>query len=261
MSSYEIRRETGLKACVVTLSGDVDTAVVPDVREALDEVLGSGCSTVVLDLSGVTYADSSALGLLVWIDRRLRPMGGRLVLAGASRDVARILELSGLVGVAASISMSANAKAAIEGLELTELSTEPDWVRSIPVPIEIDRLAEVREQVSVLLRPLGFAESALFDLKVALGEALANALRHGAPADGGQPQVTVLVKSFCDRVVLEVADNGRGYNGIPPEGGDLYAASGRGVMFMRALTDRVDYESSESGGTLVRLTKHRMGAA
>ena len=40
---------------------------------------------------------------------------------------------------------------------------------------------------------------------------------------------------------------------------DLYAPSGRGIMFMRALMDRVDFEPAPGGGTLVRLTKHHRG--
>jgi anti-sigma regulatory factor (Ser/Thr protein kinase) len=42
---------------------------------------------------------------------------------------------------------------------------------------------------------------------------------------------------------------------------DLYAPSGRGIMFMRALMDRVEFETAGGGGTLVRLVKHHGGAA
>ena len=67
------------------LVGDVDIAVVPELQEGLDEALVGGCENVVLDLADVTYADSSALGFLVWLDRRIVPQQGRLVLAGANR--------------------------------------------------------------------------------------------------------------------------------------------------------------------------------
>lgn len=260
VSPFEISKDNGPRACVVRLSGDIDMSVVPELREALDAALYGGCTNVVLDLAEVTYADSSALGLLVWLDHRLRPAGGRLVLAGARRDVARILELSGLVTVAASIAMSANVNAALEGLELPPISAEPLWDRELDMPLDVNELASVREQVCGIVEPLGFPESSLFDIKVALGEALANALRHGAPIEG-VGDVRVHVVAYPDRIVLEVMDNGAGFDGEHVGSDDLYAPNGRGIMFMRALMDRVEFDSSPLGGTLVRLTKHRAGIA
>jgi anti-anti-sigma factor len=256
MTPFDIAHELGPRACVVRLYGDVDMAIVPELRTRLDAALDVGCDNVVLDLTDVSYADSSALGLLVWLDHRLRPTGGRLVLAGAKHDVARILELSGLVTVAASIAMSGTVTSALEGLELPEAPTDPLWSEQIEMEADVNNLAGVREQVCSIVAPLGFPDSSLFDIKVALGEALANAVRHGLPANG-DGLVRVDVTAYPDRVVLEVMDNGRGFDGTHSGSDDLYAPSGRGIMFMRALMDRVDYDSSPLGGTLVRLTKHR----
>lgn len=256
MTPFEISKEHGPRACVVRLTGDIDMAVVPELRLALEDALESGCTNVVLDLAGVTYADSSALGLLVWLDHRLRPEGGRLVLAGARRDVARILEISGLVSVAATIAMSDDVSSALGGLDLPPISSEPLWNRELELAADVNRLATVREEVCEIIEPLGFPDSGLFDIKVALGEALANAIRHGAPADGaGEVQVNVV--AYDDRVILEVMDNGAGFDGRHTGNEDLYAPSGRGIMFMRALMDRVEFDRSPSGGTLVRLIKHR----
>lgn len=256
MTSFHIEHEHGRRACVARLSGDIDMSVVPELRRMLDEALDAGCMNVILDLTDVVYADSSALGLLVWLDHRLRPLGGRLVLAGATKDVARILELSGLVTVAASIAMSANVVAALEGLELPEIDSDPLWSNRIDLIADVNNLAAVREQVCGTLGPLGFPESALFDIKVALGEALANAVRHGSTGEGEKP-VAVDVIAYPDRVVLEVLDAGEGFDGTHTGSDDLYSPSGRGIMFMRALMDRVEFDKSDLGGTLVRLTKHR----
>lgn len=256
MPPFEITHEIGPRACVVHLAGDVDMAVVPELRSSLDATLDSGCSNVVLDLTDVVYADSSALGLLVWLDHRLRPSGGRLVLAGATRDVSRILELSGLVAVAASIAMSSSIESALAGLDMKDVATEPLWRRTIEMAADVNNLSVVREEVCSLVHPLGFSESSLFDIKVALGEALANAVRHGAPQDE-TGMVRVEVIAYADRVVLEIMDNGAGFDGTHRGSDDLYAPNGRGIMFMRALMDRVEFDASPLGGTLVRLVKHR----
>jgi serine/threonine-protein kinase RsbW len=258
--TFEVRvaEEQGPDACIAVISGDVDTAVVPELKESLEAALDGGCRNVVLDLSRVTYADSSALSLLVWLDKRLRPLDGRMVLAGANRDVTRILELSGLVQVAASVTTSPNVSAALEGLELAEETEEPEWRERVSMPSRVDALSEARERVCVLISRLGLGEAALFDIKVALGEALANAVRHGSPADR-EAEVDVDVEAFPDRVVIKVIDCGCGFDGRHICGDDVYAAGGRGIMFMRALMDKVQFSPSDMGGTTVTLVKHRGG--
>jgi stage II sporulation protein AA (anti-sigma F factor antagonist) len=258
MPAFEIAKQTTLRTCVVRLSGDIDTAVVPELKEQLGSALSGGCNNVVLDLSEVVYADSSALGLLVWLDHRLGPGGGRLVLAGANPDVERILELSGLVSFAASIGTSADVGSALAGLQLKEAPTDLLWHQEFEMAADVNNLAGARESVSKIIEPLAFAETALFDIKVALGEAMANAIRHGSSSNG-DAVVQVEVFAYADRVVLEVRDSGRGFDGTASRSEDMYAPGGRGIMFMRALMDRVEFETPDSGGTRVRLVKHRNG--
>jgi anti-anti-sigma factor len=258
--TVEIEHENDTNVCVARLRGEVDVVVVPEVREALDATIRKGCRNLVLDLTRVTYADSSALGLLVWIDHRLAPAGGKLVLVGANRDVTRVLELSGLVGVAPSISASPTVSSALHGLELLPEAAHELWSRTITLPARIDQLSSVRQEAVDLLEPLGMPESALFDVKVAIGEALANAVRHGSPS-GAEDEVAVKVTAYEDRVVICVTDRGCGFTGDTSCTGDVYASGGRGVMFMRALMDRVDFEVGEQGGTCVTLVKHLLPEA
>ncbi len=258
MSSFELEKHDSPRSCVVRLSGDIDIAMVPELRRDLGNAIDGGCAHLVLDLSDVVYADSSALGLLVWLDHQLRPSGGRMVLASANRDITRILELSGLITVASTLAMSPNVEGALEGLGLSSEPAQELWRRELEMNASVDRLGTMREEVCQLIQPLGFAESAVFDMRVALGEALANAVRHGSPADG-EANVDVRVIAYADRVVLEIIDFGTGFDGTPSRSSDVYAPSGRGVAFMRALTDRVEFEKPVGGGTLVRLVKHRGG--
>jgi len=256
MSAFEISYADAPHTCIVRLTGDVDVGLVPELQAGLQEALGSGCENVVLDLADVTYADSSALGLLVWLDRRILPHHGRLVLAGANHNVSRILEISGLVSVAASIATSDDVSSALGGLDPASHSSDILWHEAIEVPLDVNRLSLVRDQVSNLVAPLGFSDGAIFDIKVALGEALANALRHGRP-EHGDTRVTLGVDAYTDRLVLTVTDNGRGFDGAASSADDVYAPGGRGIMFMHALMDRVDFVRAEEGGTTVKMVKHR----
>jgi anti-anti-sigma factor len=81
---------------VVVASGEIDLWSAPEVRDALLE--GSG--SIVLDLRGVTFMDSSGLGLIVSEMQRAREQAFRFGVAVAPRsDAHRILELSGLSNV------------------------------------------------------------------------------------------------------------------------------------------------------------------
>jgi anti-anti-sigma factor len=252
--SLRIEQPGGSSVCIVRIDGDMDMSVVPEVRAAVDHAVDSGCVHLVLDLSRVTYADSSALSLLVWLDRRLQPVNGRLVLAGADRNVSRVLELSGLVSVAPSIVMATDAEAAIAALDLPPETDEPLWERRLRVRARVEEMSRLRSEVCDLVAPTGLDEGALFDLKVAVGEALANAVRHGSPG-GESDEVEITVTVLADRVVVCVQDKGAGFDGAPTAGDDVYASGGRGIMFMRALMDRVEFSANEDGGTVVRLTK------
>jgi anti-sigma B factor antagonist len=243
------------RVCVMRVQGEIDMTTAPDVRMAIQNAVNRGCLNVVLDLERVSYADSSALGLIVWTDRLLEPKGGRLILAGASRHVSRVLELSGLIEAGHTISAAADAAEAMAGLELSPGLDAPLWERSFEFPAVPASLSLGRGEVCDALEPLSMAEAVLFDVRVAVGEALSNAIRHGSPGGDGA-MVCVNVTAYPDRVAIEVCDRGSGFDGEALSDGDPYAASGRGVMFMRALMDQVHFARMAEGGTAVTLVKH-----
>jgi serine/threonine-protein kinase RsbW len=251
-----LERQTGTTTCVARLSGEVDAVSAPAVREALDDAISQGCRSIVLDLSDVTYLDSSALGLIVWADRRLQPCSGTLLLAGAGRDVTRILELSGLIGVAPSVFVVDSVEAALLGLSPAAEHGVPLWVQSFEVPADASLMSDARARIAAMLSPLGLPDSTVFDIKVATGEALANAVRHGSPR-GTRDDIGVEVAAYDDRVEIVVRDSGNGFDGQASVLQDVFAPSGRGVLFMRALMDAVEFGGGNGGGTSVRLAKRR----
>ncbi|MHB1341926.1 MAG: anti-sigma factor antagonist [Coriobacteriia bacterium] len=246
------------RVCVVRMAGELDIATVPEVRETISSALSRGCVNVVLDLSRIRYADSSAFSLLVWLDRELQPSAGKLVLAGASGNVSRILELSGLIGAAPCIAAASDVTEAVSGLDLDTTPTQSLWSERMVLSASAASLADIRTRVVALLEPLDIPEADLFDIRVAVGEALANAIRHGSPG-GPDDTVAIQVDAHVDRVVIVVNDSGCGFDGCTVRSEDLYASSGRGVMFMRALMDQVDFRTSADGGTSVTLVKHVSG--
>ncbi len=252
---FAIEHAQDANLCVVRLRGELDMVSVPEVKHAVGESLARGCDNVVMDMRELTYADSSSLSLLVWLDRELDARGGRLVLAAADPNISRVLALSGLIGLAPTIVTVPDVDLAIDGVSLGERTEPALWKEHLTIPATPEALPEARMHVADLLAALHIPEPTLFDIRVAAGEALANAIRHGSPG-GEQDEIEIDVAAYSDRVEIAVTDTGCGFDGLACASGDLYAESGRGVMFMRAFMDQVDFEALPEGGTAVTLVKH-----
>lgn len=84
-------------ATIVTVKGDVDCASAPHLRDVLDALVIAGVGNIVIDVAGVGFMDSTALGVLVTTQRHLkRDRSGALTVRAPSRAVYRVLELAGL---------------------------------------------------------------------------------------------------------------------------------------------------------------------
>jgi anti-sigma B factor antagonist len=81
---------------VVAAGGELDLHTVEPLREKLADVLEQGGRNVLVDLAGVTFIDSTTLGVLVNTARALRSSRGRLVIVADDSHVTRAIELSGL---------------------------------------------------------------------------------------------------------------------------------------------------------------------
>jgi anti-sigma B factor antagonist len=83
-------------AFVVTATGEVDMYTAPTLEQALDGVIGLGGTSVVLDLSEVTFVDSTLLSVLLRYRDRLTDLGGQLVIVTDDRRIRRTFEITGL---------------------------------------------------------------------------------------------------------------------------------------------------------------------
>lgn len=81
---------------VVAVAGEVDVATAPRLRKEALAVLGEGHERVVLDLEAVDFLDSTGLGVLIGVLRRINATGGELRLVCSTP---RILDLFALTGL------------------------------------------------------------------------------------------------------------------------------------------------------------------
>lgn len=92
--SLSARSEHGY--VVAALSGELDIAAAPTLREQLLGLLRPAASRLIIDLSAVSYADASGLAVLAGTGRRAGLLGGHMRLAAPSPEVARVLSVTGL---------------------------------------------------------------------------------------------------------------------------------------------------------------------
>ena len=81
---------------IVEAADELDMATAPDLRHSLLQGINDGYHRVVLDLTKVTFIDSSGFAVLISALKRLRASGGDLRLAGAGRAPLSAMRISGL---------------------------------------------------------------------------------------------------------------------------------------------------------------------
>jgi anti-anti-sigma factor len=84
---------------VATVRGELDLHTEGDLRRSLAPLVDVADATVIVDLCGAPFVDSSALGTLTACACRLRAGGGDLVIASNDPRLRRVLELTGLLAV------------------------------------------------------------------------------------------------------------------------------------------------------------------
>lgn len=81
---------------VVTLAGELDTASSRSLRATLGSLVDDGVRVVRVRAAGLSFLDAAGLGVLIGAARRVREVGGTLHLESASRQVSRVVALSGV---------------------------------------------------------------------------------------------------------------------------------------------------------------------
>lgn len=80
---------------VIRADGELDANNADRLRGAVDELFAVGDPTVVLDLAGISFIDSSGLSVLIAAYKQANELGGSLTLRSPSAAVTRLLDVTG----------------------------------------------------------------------------------------------------------------------------------------------------------------------
>lgn len=95
--SFDVVDHGGIPVLAVT--GEIDVYTAPSLRQQLVELSQKGATTAVVDLSDVSFVDSTGLGVLVSGLKRFREAGGDLPLVVTQPQILKVLEITGLATV------------------------------------------------------------------------------------------------------------------------------------------------------------------
>ena len=129
--------------------------------------------------------------------------------------------------------------------------------RELVLPNEPSRVSEVRAFVSSFLADLRAPVDTSTEVLLAVGEAAANANRHGRRPEG-RSEIRVYCALEGPSVAITIADDGGGFDpgsvddSVLP---DKFASGGRGLFLMRELMDEVEIESTDLGTTVTMYRK------
>jgi serine/threonine-protein kinase RsbW len=145
------------------------------------------------------------------------------------------------------MSSAANGNGHVHAIRLT-IPAKPEY-------ITLGRLALTG---IARLRPEPLRQEVLGDLKLALTEACTNSVRHAY--DGGEGLVEILYELHDDKLVIEVVDEGEGFERPAGSSNALIdeelSEGGLGIAIIDALADEFEIRERSQGGSSLRFVKH-----
>jgi serine/threonine-protein kinase RsbW len=133
--------------------------------------------------------------------------------------------------------------------------------RDIVIPTDPAEARRVQDDIEHTLKAFRFEEREIFSIRLALEEALVNAIKHGNQMDRTK-KVHISYRISSDRFEIRIADEGQGFDPkevpdpMAPE--NLERPCGRGLLLMRHYMTEVTYHPP---GNRLSMTKLRNAAA
>ena len=94
---------------LVVVEGEIDLFTAPEFKARIAGPLDAGATRVIVDLTQVTFIDSSSLGVLIGAHKRLKLRDGSLVIVCDDRAIVNTFKITGLDGVFEIVASRADA--------------------------------------------------------------------------------------------------------------------------------------------------------
>lgn len=113
--NLDVQVHTQGEHSIVEIDGDIDVYTCAQLLEALQAVSAGGCHLLAIDMTDVSFMDSSGLGILAGAVKRAAAGGGSVVLVGVCDHIMNTLRITGMTKVLPVFSTLDEAIARIDG--------------------------------------------------------------------------------------------------------------------------------------------------
>lgn len=95
MNGLAISTDVRGEVVIITVTGEIDVHTVSGLREQFRVTLNEGYSDIIVDIDGVSFLDSTGIGVLAGLHNRI----GRLRIVCSQKNIIKIMQLTGLIRV------------------------------------------------------------------------------------------------------------------------------------------------------------------
>jgi serine/threonine-protein kinase RsbW len=126
----------------------------------------------------------------------------------------------------------------------------------LSIPLEVDKDGLIRRRVTELAQSMPFSRQQIDDIRLAVGEAVSNAIKYGCP-NGENSCLEVNCVGDHEKLVIMVHNPGDPFDpdAVPIPDPENLQEGGMGIFFMRVSMDEVEYHFDKTG-TIVKMTKY-----
>jgi anti-sigma B factor antagonist len=243
-------------SAVVVASGEIDAHAAPFLRDTLISLAEAGRTHLIIDMTGATFIDSTAIGVLTGQLRRMGEAGGSLTVVCANENVLRTFEIAGLereLEIRAKFT-EALVRRIAQIPQVHRMSTflRAQGTLELRLEAEAAELARARGFAAAAARRFGLDPRRRYEFALATSEAVANAIEHGGSCLAGG--IELWISERPDTLTVGIRDGGRFV--LPPLPPDPLPERGRGLRLMSRLVDEISIERN-NGHTEVALSVRR----
>jgi len=127
--------------------------------------------------------------------------------------------------------------------------------KTIIIEASSDLARKLCREIVAQIDPNDFSQKDIFSIKLAIEEAMINAVEHGSRQDW-QKNITVDYSITSDIFEISITDNGEGFKPDmvpdPRQDENIHRATGRGIVLMKACMDSVEYNARGNSVHMVK---------
>ena len=230
---------------VLCAAGELDYKNCSKLERLIEDTRRSASDgSLRLSLDGLDFVDSSGIRILAKAAHEARASGGSLNLVTLTPQLRHALKITGFHRLFKIDGCAIQMEAGVIAHPHVGRSS------SFRVPVGMAAPRDVRDRVCDFAACMGFSVLAMDDIKLAIGEAVSNAVRHGGSSGSGFIDVECRADDDRLRVQIKYPSEVFDPDEVPTPCFDPPCEGGMGIYFMRLVMDSVDYQFADEHAIL-----------